>query len=247
MKVMIVDDEKPIRQWFQYILEKDPEIEITGGYPNGKAALEACKTDKPDVVFTDIMMAVMDGIELTKCIKTEYPEIEVIILSNFDDFEYVYKGLKLGAEDYLLKAQADDAKIMEVLARLKEKLESRKIPEKKPEAEYTSQIVGKMIEYIEKEYQNPVKLSEVARMLNYNSDYLSQIFKKSTGKNFNTYLIEIRMEKAKEFLLTSNRKIREIAEMVGYTNEMYFSTAFKGYTGISPKKFASENKNSEKI
>lgn len=247
MKIMIVDDEKPIRQWFSYILGKVGDVEIIGSYPNGKAALEACYEEQPDVIFTDIMMPIMDGIELTQHVKNQYPDVEVVILSNFDDFEYVYKGLKLGAEDYLLKAQADDEKIVEVLVYLKEKLQSKKIPEKKVESEYSSEIVQQMISYMENEYQNPIKLSQIAKYLNYNSDYLSSIFKKFTGKNFNTYLIEIRMEKAKELLIEGTKKIREVAELVGYTNEMYFSTAFKGYTGISPKKFVMQSKNNEKI
>lgn len=237
MKIAIVDDEKPIRQWFSYILGKIDGVEIIGSYPNGQKALLECKEKKPDVIFTDIKMPVMDGIELIENIKSANPEIEVVILSNFDDFEYVYKGLKLGAEDYLLKSQADDEKIVEVLVHLKEKLKAKKIPERKVEKEYNSQIVERMISYIENGYSGNIKLALVAQELNYNSDYLSQIFKKETGKNFNTYLIEVRMEKAKELLLTGSGKIREVAEKVGYANEMYFSTAFKGYTGISPKKF----------
>lgn len=244
MKIAIVDDEKPIRQWFSYILGKIEGVEITGSYSNGQNALLECKTHKPDVIFTDIKMPVMDGIELIENIKADYPEIEVVILSNFDDFEYVYKGLKLGAEDYLLKSQADDEKIVEVLGLLREKLKAGKIPERKVEKEYNSQIVREMITYIREGYAGNLKLASLARELNYNSDYLSQIFKKDTGKNFNTYLIEVRMEKAKELLLQGNYKIREVAEAVGYTNEMYFSTAFKGYTGVSPKRFASQYKKS---
>lgn len=237
MKIMIVDDEKPIRQWFEFILKKIENVEIVGLYPNGKAALEACSVERPDVIFTDIIMPVMDGIEEITAVKQQYPEIAIVILSNYDDFEYVYKGLKLGAEDYLLKSQADEEQILEVIRQIKKKNFETDMPEITTEVE--NRLVAQMKEYILQEYRNSVKLSDAAQKFHYHPDYLSTLFKKETGKNFNAYLTEVRMEKAKELLGQGNLKIREIAEAVGYANEMYFSTAFKKYAGISPKQFIS--------
>ncbi len=120
MKVIIVDDEKPIRQWFLFVLSKMEGVEVVGTYANGEQALEACRTQEPDVIFTDILMPVMNGLELIRQVKEKYPHIEILILSNFDDFEYVSKGLKYGARDYLLKAQADDHDIIGFLQRIEE-------------------------------------------------------------------------------------------------------------------------------
>lgn len=182
-------------------------------------------------------MPVMDGIEEISEVKKRYPEIEVIILSNYDDFKYVYQGLKMGAEDYLLKAQADAEQILKIIEKMKCRKKMKQMePVENPE-ERDNQIVKKIRDYIENEYKKPIKLSNVAAEFHYHPDYLSALFKKETGKNFNTYLTEIRMEKAKILLSNGKMMIREVAEAVGYANEMYFSTAFKKYTGVSPKHY----------
>lgn len=281
MKVMIVDDEKPIRQWFESILTSIPNTTVIGAFSNGKAALEGCKAEVPDLIFTDILMPVMNGIELIRAVKQEYPEVEILILSNYNDFEYVHQGLKLGARDYLLKAQTGNEEIGEFVRNLEAEIEERKRQDEdnppdilkylekleeyslnltamdaeeyrcvkqklmallekyrsEPADAHSDFLTNKIIEYVHMNYSKPVKLLTLAEDLNYNADYLSQTFKQKTGKNFNAYLTEIRMEKAKELLAGSGRKIKDIASDVGYTNEMYFSTAFKNYTGMSPKKY----------
>ncbi|MBS7176070.1 MAG: response regulator [Clostridiales bacterium] len=84
LKVMIVDDEKPIRQWFEFILRDIPDmdIHIIGSYPNGQVALKACETELPDVIFCDIIMPVMNGIELIRQAKERYPSVEVLTLES---------------------------------------------------------------------------------------------------------------------------------------------------------------------
>jgi len=234
MKVMIVDDEKPIRQWFEFILRDIPEIEISASCPNGQMALEACELNTPNLILTDIIMPVMNGIELIRQIKEHYPQVAVLILSNFDDFEYVYTGLRLGAYDYLLKAQTDDELVISVIRKLQNELAASK----KDEAPvYGSVVVNKMVRYIHKNYARKLKLGDLSQQLNYHPDYLSWLFKQHTGKNFNTYLSEYRMERAKEMLLQDNKRIKDVAFAVGFSNEMYFSTAFKNVVGMSPKRY----------
>ncbi len=87
-------------------------------------------------------------------------------------------------------------------------------------------------------YGEPITLSTLAEKFNYNADYLSQLFKTHTGENFKSYLIRIRMEQAKKLLLSGNMRIKDIALELGYSNEMYFSTAFKNYTSMSPQQYS---------
>ena len=234
MKVMIVDDEKPIRQWFEFILRDitDLQIEITASCPNGLEALEACAQKTPHVIFTDIIMPVMNGIELIQKVKTYYPQVAVLILSNFDDFEYVRKGLKLGAYDYLLKVQTDDRQVIELLHRLNNELA---ISDDGPICD--SEIVNKMVAYIHENYANKVKLTDLSKSFSYHPDYLSQLFKKHIGENFNAYLNEYRIEQAKILLSKGGLQIKEVASAVGFANGMHFSTVFKNITGVSPKKY----------
>lgn len=242
MKVMIVDDEKPIRQWFEFILRGIPhmEIEITGSYANGQAALEACKEDPPDVIFCDIIMPVMNGIELIRQVKESFPAVEVLILSNFDDFDYVRQGLRYGAFDYLLKAKSDDSDIIRVMEELQEKMKERDgaaAPPKEDTDFSTHAAIRQVVQYIQEHYAEPVRLSMLAKKFNYNPDYLSQIFKQHSGKNFINYLTDVRIEKAKELMDKGEKRIKTIALEVGYSNEMYFSTAFKKSTGMSPSQY----------
>ncbi len=247
MKVMIVDDEKPIRQWFEFILRdiEDMNIDIIGSYQNGKLALEACENEVPDVIFCDIIMPVMNGIELIKQVKEKYPQVEVLILSNFGDFDYVYQGLRFGAFDYLLKAKSDDEDIIRVMRQIQEKLEKNKAEEIDDfkENDYQHTVIKKIIKYIKENYNKIIKLSDIAKNFGYNADYLSQIFKKYTGKSFATYLTEIRINEAKKLMDSEENKIKDIALKVGYSNEMYFSTAFKKCTGVSPTEYKHSLKN----
>ncbi|MFV0503485.1 MAG: response regulator [Lachnospirales bacterium] len=241
MKIMIVDDEKPIRQWFKIILSEIDKVEVVGDFSNGRDALEKIEELKPDIIFTDILMPIMNGVELIKNVKNQYPHVEILILSNYDDFEYVSKGLKYGARDYLLKAQSDDEDIIQFLNEVESTCNITNIDMQNEIADNTTfdngWVVSEIKKYIIDNYNQPITLVSLAEKFNYHPDYLSQIFKQYTGENFKTYLINIKMETAKELLKSGNYLVKDIASMLGYSNEMYFSTAFKNYTGVSPSQF----------
>lgn len=108
-KVLIVDDEKPIRQWFEHVIRQcGDEFEIAGLAANGQEALKLCMLTAPDIVITDIKMPVMDGLELIEQARRINADISFLILSNYDEFEFVRHGLRVGVKDYLLKAETDD-------------------------------------------------------------------------------------------------------------------------------------------
>ena len=93
--------------------------------------------------------------------------------------------------------------------------------------------VKKMINYIQRNYQENLKLETLAEMLNYNSAYLGKLFKNATGEYFNTYLDKVRIEQAK-LLLDQGKKVYQVAELVGYTNVDYFHSKFRKYVGMAP-------------
>lgn len=103
IKVLIVDDQELIRQSLQIVLEIEKDIEVTAAVENGLEAIRAVRKKKPDVILMDIRMPEMDGVICTQIIKENYPDIKVIILTTFDDEEYVFNALKYGASGYLLK------------------------------------------------------------------------------------------------------------------------------------------------
>ena len=103
IRVLIVDDQTLMRQGLQTLLEMQDDIRIVGQAGDGVDALAQADALKPDVVLMDVRMPRMDGVEATRQIRARLPATQVIILTTFDDDEYVFEGLRAGAMGYLLK------------------------------------------------------------------------------------------------------------------------------------------------
>jgi DNA-binding NarL/FixJ family response regulator len=103
IKVLLVDDQKLVRQGIQMLLETESDIHVVGQAGDGEEALTLAEQLNPDVVLMDIRMPVMDGVAATQAFTEKHPTIGVIILTTFDDDEHIFEGLKAGARGYLLK------------------------------------------------------------------------------------------------------------------------------------------------
>jgi DNA-binding NarL/FixJ family response regulator len=103
IKVLLADDQQLIRQGIRILLEQEPDVEVVGEAADGMEALRLCRDTKPDVVLMDVQMPGMDGVECSRQLTKAYPEIGVIILTTFDDDDYIFDGLRAGARGYLLK------------------------------------------------------------------------------------------------------------------------------------------------
>lgn len=103
IKVLIADDQQLIRDSLKIVLETQEDMKITNTVANGKEVLAAIKQNKPDVILMDVRMPIMDGTVCTKYVKKDYPEIKVIILTTFDDDDFIFSALKYGASGYILK------------------------------------------------------------------------------------------------------------------------------------------------
>lgn len=108
IKVLIVDDEKLIRKGLNIILSSYDDLEIVGDASNGYEALEFCKTNDVDIVLMDIRMKVCDGVLGTRLIKEYDSSIALLILTTFNDDEYIEDAMKFGASGYLLKDSSDE-------------------------------------------------------------------------------------------------------------------------------------------
>ena len=108
IKVLIADDQELIRQSLSIVLNTKEGIEVTDTVANGQEVIASVRKNRPDVILMDIRMPKMDGVQCTKIIKDNYSEIKIIILTTFDDDEYVYNALKHGASGYLLKGISMD-------------------------------------------------------------------------------------------------------------------------------------------
>ena len=103
IRVILVDDQTLMRQGLQTLLELEPDLEVVGVAGNGREAIAAVERARPDVVLMDVRMPEMDGVAATRILAERFPAVGVIILTTFDDDEYVFEGLKSGARGYLLK------------------------------------------------------------------------------------------------------------------------------------------------
>lgn len=108
IKLLIVDDEKLIREGLKVMLSLFDDIEVVGTLENGYKALEFCKANEVDVVLMDIRMKDCDGVMGTRLIKEQFSKIKVLILTTFKDKEYINEALKYGAFGYLLKDSSYD-------------------------------------------------------------------------------------------------------------------------------------------
>ena len=103
IKILIADDQELIRESLKIVIDSNSDMEVIGLAENGKKVLEFLTKNLPDVILMDIRMPELDGVLCTKAIKEKYPDIKIIVLTTFDDDEYIYNALKYGASGYLLK------------------------------------------------------------------------------------------------------------------------------------------------
>ena len=104
IRLLLVDDQRLMRDGLRTLLELEGDLVVVGEAENGREALTLNEKRQPDVVLMDVRMPVMDGVEATRQLRQRWPDARVIILTTFDDDEYVFEGLRAGARGYLLKA-----------------------------------------------------------------------------------------------------------------------------------------------
>lgn len=235
-RVMIIDDEIAVRKRLQETIAWEAlGLEVVGVAASGIEAINVIDDVNPDIVFVDICMPFMNGIEFTRVATTRYPDLMVIVLTGFDDFEYARQCVSLPVVEYMLKpiVRKDVEKI---LKKVVEKIDKRKTESEIVEAEeevINSYEVQQIAIYLRENYKDStINLTSVAQQFGFNACYLSRKFKREMGMSFLEYLMKCRMERAIE-LKKSSYKMFETANEVGIPDPNYFGRCFKKYTGIS--------------
>jgi DNA-binding NarL/FixJ family response regulator len=103
IRILLADDQDILVEGLKLILGKEKDLVICGSANNGKSAYEACQWSNPDVVLMDMKMPGINGADATAMIKRDFPQIKILVLTTFNDDEYIYEALKNGASGYLLK------------------------------------------------------------------------------------------------------------------------------------------------
>ncbi len=232
-KVMIIDDEKSIRNLLKVAIRwEDYNSYVAGEAQSGIEAINIIDDIQPDIVFVDIRMPFMDGIEFSKIAMKRYPYLKIIILTAYNEFEYARECIGIGISDYMLKPIVL-ADIKENLAALVRELDERPILENKKESveeEQGNPHIMNIKKYIQENYENAqMNLTAIAQYFSFNPSYLSRMFKAEAGISMIDYITKIRMEKAIE-CAKDGILMYKTAKQVGIPDPNYFGKCFKKYT-----------------
>ena len=235
--IMIVEDEYLVRQGISSLVDfKKFNMQVIGEAENGLEAWEKIQAECPDIILTDINMPKMNGIKLAQLAREQYPQLHIIFLTGYDDFDYALSAVKLGADDYLLKPfSREDVEAM--LIKVKEKLDREKKQQQVHELVEKAEFSDLEQAIHDRLADTELSLKSLSFQLGFNSSYLSVLIKKELGLPFQDYLIQERMKRAKLLLLTTDLKVYEIAEQVGFEDMNYFSQRFKQIVGVTPRQF----------
>jgi len=244
-KVLLIEDEYLVRELIKQIISGYCEdFEIIGEASSAVEALDSLDDGLPDIIVTDINMPIIDGIEMSRRIRSLYPDIKIIIVSGYDYFDYAKRAIRIGASDYILKPITED-NLMKSLFEVRKKLlrEKRRLPpeqDQMPAA--SSELMRKIEKYIRDNLANDeLSLAGMAKEFCFNASYLSRIFKQRAGISFREYVNKARIDKALEYLSESDSKAYEIGCMVGIKDPNYFSTLFKKQTGTTITQYRAGN------
>ena len=103
IRLLLVDDQELVYQGLQTMLDLEPDLEVVGVAENGRVAIQQVEALQPDVVLMDIRMPIMDGREATRIICQRFPQTKVLVVSTFDEDDYISHSIQAGAKGYLLK------------------------------------------------------------------------------------------------------------------------------------------------
>lgn len=246
-KVMAADDESYIREALQNLISWEKmDCQLVCVCSNGRQLLERIREEQADIVITDIRMPGVDGIQVCRTLYENWPEIQVILLTAYSEFDYARSAIRYDACGYVLKIA-----VLEELPQAVQKavgnLEKRKAhgqdPEKKEEID---SLYDRMQKYIEENFRRKITLDEIAEALHANPSYLSRLYKSRSGVNLFDDILRRRVELAMEYMRTTDWKIYEISQAVGFDDTGYFSKVFKKLTGMSPREYRNE-KSSENL
>lgn len=245
LNILIIEDEAPIRDWIVYTISNlSEDFNVVASASNGKEGYELALKFKPQVIFTDIKMPIMNGMEFTREIKKVMKDVVVILLTNFEEFSYAKEAIRYGVHEYLIKSDIRPKDLSELLVKVSEKIKG--IPSGVLDIENCDEIledtnknyskaIKRAIDYIDGNYSEHISLGDIAKHVYLSHEYFSRLFKEEVGQNFSTYITTYRMEKAEYLLKSTDKKICEIANEVGYANTGYFSKTYKKYYDVSPE------------
>jgi two-component system, response regulator YesN len=243
-RVLIVDDEYLIRNFLKLSINwENYEMEIVGEASNSREALDLVDEYIPDIIFTDICIPFIDGIEFSKIVLERFPNIKIVIITGHKKFEYARRSIKVGVYDFILKP-IEEEEIEKLLLELKLKIESERLEETQfkklkfimkvdDNNQIENQMISQVKDYVKENIDNPdISLTSIANQFYVSPTHLSRLFRQCCPETFIEYVTKVRIEKVIHLLNETDLKVYEIAEFVG-VDPHYLSVIFKKNLGIS--------------
>lgn len=236
--VIVVDDEKLIAKNIAKNIEKlNCNFSVVKILSNGLDAFDYIKDNPPHVVFTDIRMPLMDGLELTEKLNEINCPSKCVILTGYADFTYAKTAMQNRVVDYLLKP-INHEELEGVLKKLELSLiaESPELSTEVSISKKPEEIVKLVKEYIYSHYMEQIDLNILSENMGFSSSYLTKLFSKYEDTTPSKFIRNYRMGIAKQ-MLASDSNLDIIATAVGYTDPFHFSKQFKQSVGLSPSEY----------
>lgn len=263
LKVMVVDDEREIADYIGSLIEGlFPELAEISILYSGPKALEALKTAPCDLLVTDIRMPVTDGFALLDYVVSAALDVEIVFLTAFKEFDYIYQALLQKPISYLIKTEREEVLLKTLSHKLQEIARSRTAADIVPKSGRISEIaaargapafeaaepagldadgandvsqvaINLVRNYIREHIEQGVSLSALADHFHYNSCYLSRAFSKVCGQKLNDYIMQCKIAAAKKYLAETDSQIGKIADRLGYQSPQAFIRFFRNKVGMS--------------
>ena len=235
LNVYIADDEVWIILGLKKLLDKlNIGAYVIGTANNGLTAKEEIGHFKPDVVFADIRMPGLSGLELLQAIPEVSPESKVVIISGYAEFSYAQEAVQHHAYDYLLKPIKPE-ELSRVMTAIINERDGVTDEERMPVV--SDRMIDNVLSDKREHYMEDISLTSLSVKYNISMGHLSKLIKEQLSVNFSDYIASLRIQRAKELLRDDSLSIQEISEIVGYNDYFYFTKVFKKVEGISPSKY----------
>lgn len=225
LRAFIADDEAAVGKLIRHFLQEEQiPVEIIGEASDGTTALTEILKLNPDLVFMDVQMPGMTGLEVIEHAKASHFTGKFIIITAYSVFEYAQTALRLGADDMLLKPISGEQLIHSINRAVGMQFSSNR-------------QVNSILLYLEEHLAENLTLNDIAEHFYISTYHLSHLFKKHMNMTCIDCIHWMRIERAKTLLLNSAYSIKEISEMTGYSNLNNFYMHFKKQTGLTPKAY----------
>jgi YesN/AraC family two-component response regulator len=240
MKALIAEDEDLERKALKFLLETYYKHIFTEIFiaSNGQEALVTARAQSPELIFMDIEMPMMDGIEASRRIRSFDTNVEIIMITAYADFNYAKSSIQNGVLDYLVKpysVKTLKTVVDKALVHLeRKKTASLQLPRQNEDK--TPAFVDHIVEYLQEHYRENISLDDIAGNVNLSKYYVCRTFKNLEGESLFTRLQRIRVEKAKN-LLKKGLNAEEACYQTGFNDPVYFGKVFKKFTGVPPARY----------